>query len=242
MIQFRSLGCIVILSSLCACAAPARGRAAPALFDAGPSPLVAPMAVQAPAGTAPGYPAWTVRGWAGIVGRYVEDDNVDFNDGAFGVSELSWNDPAFGLGFDVERRFSRLIGLDLGVGYTNMDIDFDHTVGAGTQTDSLGVIPIWLALNFHLVASEKLDLYLGPQIAYIIYLDDLSYDVGGVGTFDFDTDNEFPSLGFLFGADYWMNDAWGVNFAFRFQDTDADSDHDLPLDPTFVTLGISYRF
>ena len=41
-------------------------------------------------------------------------------------------------------------------------------------------------------------------------------------------------LGFLVGADVWLNDDWALNFAFRFQDADADSNHQLPLDPTFV--------
>lgn len=116
------------------------------------------------------------------------------------------------LGFDVERRFSKLLGLDLALGDTRLTTESNHSVGSGTQSDDLGVLPIWLALNFHVFNDEQ---------------------------FDFQTDNECPSLGFLVGADFTIAEDWAVNFAFRFQDADADSNHDLPLDPTFVTLGIS---
>lgn len=189
----------------------------------------------------PEHPSWTYRAWAGIVGRYVEDDNLTFQDGTFGTVELDWDDPSFGFGFDAERRFSKLLGLELAIGYTSADIDFNHSVGAGVQTDELGMIPIWAALNFHLLETERFDFYIGPELAYFWYLDDLSYDVPGVGTFDFSTDNEFPSFGFLLGVDFWLNETWGLNLAFRFQDADADSNHDLPIDPTFVTIGVARR-
>jgi len=188
------------------------------------------------------YSEWTVRAWGGVVGRYVETDNVTDQDPTFGTTETSWPDSTFGLGFDVERRLSKLFGLDLGVGYTNLETEFSHSVGTGEQTDDLGVVPVWLALNLHVIDNESIDVYFGPQIAYFFYLNDLSYEVPGVGTKDVETDNEFPSLGFLVGTDVSLGREWALNFAFRFQDADADSDHDLPLDPTFVTIGVSRRF
>lgn len=63
----------------------------------------------------------------------------------------------------------------------------------------------------------------------------------GVGSYKFQTDNEFAPFGFVIGADVAVNDNWAVNGAFRFQDADADSGHDLPIDPTFITLGVARR-
>jgi hypothetical protein len=188
------------------------------------------------------YDGWTGRLWAGVVCRCVEDDNVTFDDATFGTSALEIDSNSTGFGFDVERRISKLIGLDLAVGYSQMDVDFSHAVGTGVQQDSLAFLNVWFAVNFHVVNTERFDFWLGPQIAYVSWLDDLSFDVPGTGTFDFKTDNEFPALGVVFGADWKFSPDWAINFAFRFIDADADSNHTLPVDPTFVTVGIARTF
>ena len=185
---------------------------------------------------------WTVRGWLGVVCRCVEDDNVTFTDPTFGTVALEVDGTSFGLGVDFERRFNNRLGLDFALGYTQADVDFSHSVGSGVQTDSLGILPVWFALNIHLWETEKFDFYVGPQVAYVFYLDDLSFNVPGIGTYEFPTGNEFPSWGFNLGADYWVNKDWALNFNFRFVDSDADSEHDLPVDPTFVTIGFTRHF
>ncbi len=187
------------------------------------------------------YGGWTGRVWTGIVCRCVEDDNVTFQDPTFGTVQLEVQGNSLGIGLDVERRFSKLIGLDLALGYTNMDVDFMHSVGTGVQQDSLASLNIWLAVNFHVVNTEKFDFWIGPQIAYVAWLDDLSFDVPGTGTYNFNTDNEFPALGFALGADWWVQKNLAVNFAFRFIDADADSNHKLPVDQTFVTVGLARK-
>ena len=70
----------------------------------------------------------------------------------------------------------------------------------------------------------------------------MSFDVPGTGTFNFKTDNEFPALGLVLGADWWVRKDWAVNFAFRFIDADADSNHNLPIDQTFITVGVARKF
>jgi len=185
---------------------------------------------------------WTGRAWAGVVCRCVEDDTVTFQDPTFGTVGLDIDSNSLGIGFDVEWRLNRLIGLDLAAGYTDMDVDFMHSVGTGVQQDSLASLNIWFAVNFHLVNTEKFDFYIGPQIAYVAWLDDLSFNVPGTGTFNFKTDNEFPALGFELGADWWVAESWAVNFAFRFIDADADKNHNLPVDQTFITVGVARHF
>ena len=192
------------------------------------------------------YKGWTWRAWVGTVCRCVEDDTVTFQDPTFGTVELDVDSNSFGIGFDVEWRLGKLIGLDLALGYTDMDVDFMHSVGTGVQQDSLASLNLWFAVNFHLVNTEKFDFWIAPQIAYVAWLDDLSFDVPGTGpgtgTFNFKTDNEFPALGFALGADWWVAENWAVNFAFRFIDADADSNHNFPIDQTFVTVGVARRF
>ena len=42
----------------------------------------------------------------------MEDDNVRFQDPTFGTVQLEVNGNSPGIGFDVERRLSKLIGLE----------------------------------------------------------------------------------------------------------------------------------
>ena len=188
------------------------------------------------------YDGWTGRVWAGTVCRCVEDDTTTFQDPTFGTVELDVDGNSLGVGFDVERRLSKLIGLDLAVGYTDMDVNFKHSVGTGVQQDSLASLNIWFAVNFHLVNTNKFDFWIAPQIAYVAWLNDLSFNVPGTGTYNFKTDNEFPALGFALGADWWFGKNWGLNAAFRFIDADADSNHNFPIDQTFITVGVARRF
>jgi opacity protein-like surface antigen len=185
---------------------------------------------------------WTGRAWLGVVCRCVNSDNTTFSDPTFGTSALEMDGSSFGIGIDAERRFNKWVGFDMALGYTEVDIDFTHSVGAGTQTDSLGMIPIWFTFNAHLVHTDRVDFYLGPQIAYVYYLDDLNYTVPGVGDFNFKTDNEFPALGFNLGLDVWVTNDWAVNLNFRYIDSDADDNHNLPIDPAFVTVGVARHF
>ena len=109
------------------------------------------------------YKGWTMRAWLATVGRYVEDDTEAFEDPTYGDVVLDVDGSSLGIGFGVERRFSKLLGLDLSVGYTDMDISFEHSIGEGVQEDSLGSLNIWLALNFHLINTETFDFYIGPR-------------------------------------------------------------------------------
>ncbi len=187
------------------------------------------------------YKGWTGRLWIGGVMRTLERDNVTFTDPTFGTVELSADQAVLGIGADVEYRFSKLLGLDLAIGYADLEVDFDHSVGSGTQTDNLGMLPIWLALNFHMVNTDRFDVYAGYQMAYVHFFNDLSYDVPGVGKFNYGTDDEFAPFGFIIATDIAVSENWDINLAFRFQDIDGDSDHNLPIDPTFITVGVAHR-
>lgn len=188
------------------------------------------------------YKGWVWRAWAGGVGRYIESDTVTYNDATFGDITMDVEGTSLGIGADIERQFNRWLGLDLAIGYTDMDVSFKHSTGSGVQTDSLASLNIWLGLNVYLVNTKKFDLWVGPQIAYVAWLDDLSFNVPGTGEYNFKTSNEFPALGFQAGIDWYVMENWGVNAAFRFIDADGDKDHNLPIDQTFVTLGVAHQF
>jgi len=187
------------------------------------------------------YNGWRVRAFAGIVGRFVESDNTTFDDPTFGTSSTEVDGTGFGFGADVERRFNKLFGLDLAMGFTQLDVVFAQSLTSYVSQTTLDVTPIWLAANFHWVKNEKLDFWLGPQIAYIFWNGPLVFSVPGEEDFTVETENEFPAIGFDLGLDWWLMDKGGLNFAFRFVDADANTSHKLPVDPTFVTLGYTWK-
>ena len=187
------------------------------------------------------HKGWRVRVFAGIEGRFVEDDNTTFDDPTFGVCSTEVDGTGFGFGADVERRFNKIVGLDLAIGFTQLDVVFAQSLTSYVSETTLDVTPIWLAANFHFVNTEKLDFWFGPQIAYIFWSGPLVFEVPGQPDFTVETENEFPAIGFDFGLDWWLFNKGGLNFAFRFVDADANTSHKLPVDPTFVTLGYTWK-
>lgn len=203
--------------------------------------LVVTVLLAVPAAQAQGdHEGWRFRAFGGVVGRFVESDNVTFTDPVYGLSATEAGGTGFGFGVGVERRFTRLFGLDLAVGFADFDVEFTQSLTTDVVTESLDVTPIWLAANFHVVNTDKVDFWLGPQIAYVNWSGPLSFDVPGEGTFVAETESEFPGLGIVLGLDLWLSDKNGINFAFRF--VDADASEDLPVDPTFVTVGYTRKF
>ena len=186
---------------------------------------------------------WRGRFWVGAVGRYVLDDNAAYSAPPFGTVETEVDGSALGFGGDVEYKFRRWLGLDAALAYTSLPVSFRSSADPGvTQDADFTVIPLFVALNFHVVNTEKVDFWLGPQIAYLYYPDELSYDVPGVGTFDYESSNLFSPFGFDLGLDVFFNATWGLNFAIRFQNADGDPNGHMTIDPTFVTVGMTAKF
>jgi len=193
----------------------------------------------APAHAENEYSGWRFRAWGGIVGRFIESDNVTFTDPTFGASATEVDGTGFGFGVDLERRFTKLLGLDLAAGYTEMDVEFTQSLNSSVTEDTLEVFPIWLALNFHVVNTEKVDFWVGPQIGYVMWNDPLTFAVPGESTFILETGSG-SGLGLVLGLDLWLTERSGLNFAFRF--VDADASDELPVDPTFITVGYTWSF
>ena len=183
---------------------------------------------------------WRFRVFGGMVGRFVETDNATCDDPVYETSATEVDGFSFGFGVDVERRFSKLLGLDVAVGYSKLDVVFTQSLTSDQAKDRLSVLPIWLALNFHVVNTEEVDLWLAPQIAYVVWNDPLTFNVPGEEPYLSQTKGAFPGVGLAIGLDYWLAESGGCNIAFRF--VDADANDDLLVDPTFITVGYTMKF
>ena len=182
------------------------------------------------------------RFWGGVYCRCVLTDNDPFVDPVFGVSETKVSGSAFAFGGDIEYQPVKFLGFGVGLGYSNVPVEFSHQFGVGVQEAEIGMMPIFFAVNLHFVNTRAVDIYGGYLAAYIFYLDDAVFDVPGTGVFVVETNNEFTGKGFNVGADIFVSESWALNFAFRFVNADADSTHLLPMDPTFITFGATKKF
>lgn len=182
---------------------------------------------------------WTGRFWVGAACRCLLSDNETFDDPTFGTIETSVEGSAFAIGGDVEYLFTKWLGLDFALAYTNFDLQFQHSVGEGVQHDSLGVLPFLVALDFHVVNNRRVDFWLGPQIGYVFFLNDVAFVVPDVGVHSIETSNTFSYKGFNVGLDIKLSE-WAVNVALRWQDADASPE--ILVDPTLITIGVAYKF
>lgn len=204
--------------------------------------LLSGSVFQAPAFAQDQYPNVKGRLWAGVQCRCVLSDDDTFTDPVFGTAELVAAKSAFGLGGDVEFRLARFFSFDVGLGYSSTSVEFSHTVGAGVQEDNLGMMPLFLGANVHVVSTRRVDVSIGYLTAFMFYLNDVSFDVPGTGTFTLPSSTEFTPKGFSVGVDIATGERWAVNLAFRMVNADADSGHLLALDPTFITVGVTRKF
>lgn len=182
------------------------------------------------------------RLWVGVMGRYVLTDNAPFTSPGFGTVSLKSNGTTAAFGGDLEFRINNWFGIDGAVGYSQMNAQFTtSTSAASSASKPFGVLPIMGALNIHLIHSEAVDFWVGPQIAYVMFPDDLSYTTPS-GTFTYKSTNVFSKVGFVVGTDIRLGGAWALNGAIRWQNADSDSNDMLTVDPTLVTAGLRLKF
>jgi hypothetical protein len=182
------------------------------------------------------------RLWVGVMGRYVLSDNTPFTSPGFGTVALKTNGTTVAFGGDLELRMNNWFGIDAAAGYSQMNAQFTtSTSAASSASKPFGVLPLMASLNIHLIHSDPIDLWVGPQIAYVIFPNDLSYATPS-GTFTYKPTNTFSGVGFVVGTDIKLGGAWALTGAVRWQNADSDGNDMLTVDPTFVTAGLRLKF
>ncbi len=227
-----------------------RGWLAVALLAA-----VVALALPATAGAESDFePGWRLR-------FYVAAINFDdpqggtgmFCGGGFFCGESRYGiDIGAGLGVNAEYRFSRTLGVDLGVlGGGGVDVEA-RTARVGSATwvthDTLSYTPLTLGLNIHLTPESPVDLYLGPVVGLVHY-GGLVVHTGASGvTTRIGLEEDF-AVGGTLGLGVPLGDRrWSFNAHLMYLDGSLNGGSrqgsyiDADYDATIYGLGFGYRF
>ncbi len=205
----------------------------------------------APAGAAddPVDTGWRLRFYAGA---------VDMQHSSAGLNRPGGSSAAFdgdvggGLGVNAEYRFSRRLGIDLGV-FNGANVGIEaHTYRAGDTSwvsyDTLTFTPVTVGLDIHLTPEDRVDLYAAPLLAVIQY-GELTMAAGphsfrtGI---DFDEDLALGAalgIGVPFGGDRW---SFQANVTYLDSDLKGRGANGVRIESgyesTIFGLGFGYRF
>jgi outer membrane protein W len=118
-------------------------------------------------------------------------------------------------------------------------IDVQQDVEAdGTTVAEIGMQPINITLNFHIINSDRFAWYIGPTVAFVNW-DDLESEFGD----DVSIDSE-ETFGVSTGIDIGLGERFALVGGLRWLDASAEDDagDEFDVDPLFARLGIALRF
>jgi hypothetical protein len=154
-------------------------------------------------------------------------------DSEFGDLNLDW-DSATGFFASYERRFSKLLGLEIMA--TRSEPDWNVSAVGGSATSGATFTAATAGLNIHFFGRGAIDLYAAPLIGYAFYGDDI----------------EDADLGdsYLYGAAVGIDIGFGKRgLAFtasaRYLKSEAEvegEDVEIDFDPFILTAGLAFRF
>ena len=145
--------------------------------------------------------------------------------------------------FDITYFFTDHIAAELILATSPHDVTLKTSSGNLDLGDTM-ILPPTLTLQYHFTPENKFSPYVGAGINYTLpYVED-----NGADTTALDVDGSF-GYALQAGADYWLNQSWGVNVDVKkiFVDVDASVNNgaitgEVDLDPWVVGAGVSYRF
>ncbi len=197
---------------------------------------VAAVAVSSPAmAQDSGTSNWQVRGrLVGVIPQESSTVNIGGKASA---------DNAVTPELDITYFLTDKLGLELIAATSKHTLHYNDT----TKVGSAWILPPTLTLTYHPMRGEgNLSPYIGAGINYSLFYN--NKEAAGFNGQDMD-----GGVGFALqaGADYWLNDNWGVNIDVKkiWLNVEADTNlgatpvHvDMDLDPWVVGAGVSYRF
>ena len=148
-------------------------------------------------------------------------DTQDAGDTIEAASAVGWE-------IGAEWRLSGLLGFELDY------LDVQHDVDANGETVAeIGVNPINLSANFHLIQGKTIDFWVGPTAAFV------SFDIDEVDNVD-----DEATFGAVAGLDIGLGEKFAIVGGLRYLalDVTPEDTDGISVDPLFARLGVAFRF
>lgn len=154
-------------------------------------------------------------------------------------------DSAFVPEFDISYFFTSHIAAELILATSPHDLKLKNSAIGDVDLGDTMILPPTLTVQYHFTPDKALSPYIGAGINYTLpYAEDAA---GGTVT-KLEADGSF-GWALQAGADYWLNDNWGLNIDVKkvYLDVDASLNNgaitgNVELDPWIVGAGVAYRF
>lgn len=211
---------------------------APAVFAADMAPLMEP-APEAATETFAAPSPWQVR----VRGLgVITNDSGSVN--GVGGSDLSYSDSVIPE-LDITYYLTDNFAAELILGTTYSNIHAEGSLAAVGKVGKTWLLPPTLTLQYHFTDFGAFKPYVGAGVNYTMF-----YSQKGDAATALDVKNTFGTA-LQVGADYMINEHWGVNFDVKKLFLKADFDATIggtsysgkaKLDPWLIGAGITYRF
>lgn len=187
---------------------------------------------------------WQVKGHAAIVGT---DNTFSVGDSNGGRTEAGSN-TQFGQGIAVEYRLNHLIGFELGASTAKTpDIEGSDNGNKFDFGDGPRFSPISLGVNFHLLDSNRFDVFVGPRIAFVKFGGFELESNGQRSSYEVDDEIAWGATAGM--AYHFGNSGWSLIGELTYLNVDMDVTErgsgqttTVSLDPITLGIGAAYRF
>ena len=152
-----------------------------------------------------------------------------------------------GIGLRSEYQWSLWLGVEFGFfSGANVDISIGSSNSSSLEVSTF--VPYTVGLDVHLTPGTRVDLYLGPQVAWVSYSGITARYGSGSSEVDLSVDTQAGPAAIL-GLDILMGarKKWMFQLNVRYFDTSIESDTSAgrvegDFDPPVYSLGFGYRF
>lgn len=145
---------------------------------------------------------------------------------------------------DISYFFTKNLAMELILATSKHDVAAKNTTSGNLDLGETWILPPTLTMQYHFTPNQAFSPYVGAGVNYTFtYGED-----DGADTTALSVDNGF-GLALQAGADYWLDEHWGLNFDVKkiWVDVDASINNgavtgNVELDPWIVGAGVAYRF
>lgn len=154
-------------------------------------------------------------------------------------------DNAFVPEFDISYFFTKNIAAELILATSPHDLKLKDSKLGDVDLGDTWILPPTLTLQYHFQPDQAFSPYIGAGVNYTL---PYSEDAAGGIVKQLKADGSF-GWALQAGADYWLNNNWGLNIDVKkvWVDVDASINNgavtgNVELNPWIVGAGVSYRF